>query len=74
MSRIVESFQMQRALASQMAAPLQALSGRLGGRRFPEGHAIHAALEGVDMAIVASLADASATLVGRSSFRTEAPA
>jgi hypothetical protein len=31
-------------------------------------------LEGADMAILASLADASANLVGRSSDRNEAPA
>jgi ribose-phosphate pyrophosphokinase len=77
MNRVLPPFPLQRGLAEQMAVPLPARLGRLDWRRFPGGEsrvAIDGALEGADPAIVASLADASAKLIGRSSDRTEAPA
>lgn len=77
MNQVLLPFALQGRLAEQMAVPLPAPLFRLAWRRFPDGEslvAIDDALEGADTANVASLADASARLVGRSSGRTEVSA
>ncbi len=58
MNRVLLPFPAQRSLAGAMTAPLEARGGRLDWRRFPDGESlvtIDDALEGADVAIVASL-------------------
>lgn len=58
MTRVLLPFPAQRTLADAIATPLAARVGRLDWRRFPDGEslvAIDEALDGADVAIIASL-------------------
>lgn len=76
MNRVLLPFQLQRGTGRAKGHPAAGPLGRLDWRRCPDSEslvAIDDELESADTAIVASLADASAKLVGRSSDRNEAP-